>query len=376
MASLDSAVRDAHRRSAFTLIELLVVIAIIAILIGLLLSAVQMVRSAAARVQCLNNLKQIALASHNYHDTYGVFPPGLNVSPYSTARNPAFNYPAPWCGPYTGSLAYLLPYIEQDNVYQQLYNFNPPGAGLTPGALFQLNGTCPAWAYGFGPFDFEDPSIPSSLWNGTGKGYPPAANAQIKVYRCPADPGTRADYVNDAWIINFTAAFGWAVFDDWVRNIPGYGAELGRTNYLGVGGAFGEVQPGDPLPAHATWRLYKGIYYCNSKTRIADITDGVSNTLAFGEHLGGLHNNGFRELENSWLGSGWNPTKWGLAPIYGPLNNDYYTALFQSKHANGVVNFAFADGSVRGISTSVDFNVYIYASGMADGKVYSIDDLK
>src|SRR6516162_8587412 len=112
-----------HRpsRGGFTLIELLVVIAIIAILIGLLLPAVQKVREAAARMSCSNNLHQIALAAHNYHSAYGVFPPGGLSSPKSIgAADPSA--PPGWVfsGPYTGVLAFLLPYIEQDNVYKQL----------------------------------------------------------------------------------------------------------------------------------------------------------------------------------------------------------------------------------------------------------------
>ena len=319
-------------------------------------------RAAAAFVQCQNNLKQIALAAQNYHDASGTFPPGMNVSPNSTDPNPQYNYPAPWAGPYTGSLAYLLPYIEQDNVYQQLYSFAP--------GLFQLYSSTPAWAYGYEPFDFDDGSIPTSLWNGTGKGYPPAANTNIKIYRCPADPGTQAPVVLDAMLFSDTPPLCWCVSWDWVYNVPAYGAELGRSNYLGVGGAFGVVQPGDPTPLHAAWVPYTGIYYDNSQTRVADVTDGTSNTLAFGEYLGGLHNDGSRDMELSWMGAGWCPTKYGLEPIYGPQNNDYFSVQFQSKHINGVVNFAFADGSVRAISQSVDFNVYIYASGRADGQVY------
>jgi prepilin-type processing-associated H-X9-DG protein len=302
----------------------------------------------------------------------------LNVSPNSRNPYPQYVPLPPFAGPYTGLLAYLLPFIEQGNVYNELYNFNPKGAGLAPGALFKRDTTCPAWAYGFGPWDFQDPNLSATLWNGTGKGYPKGpdgrggANARIATYLCPSDPGIRADFVSDGYGFN-EAGPAMSVWHDDVLNIPGYGRELGRTNYAGVGGGAGLHLPG--AQANSVWAPYTGIYYASSRTKMTDITDGTSLTLAFGEILGGLHKNGTRDDEMSWMGTGWRSARWGLAPIYGPTGTDYRFSQFQSSHTAGIVNFAWADGHVSGISQTADFWAFVYASGKADEKVYNLDDL-
>jgi prepilin-type N-terminal cleavage/methylation domain-containing protein/prepilin-type processing-associated H-X9-DG protein len=344
------------RKRAFTLIELLVVIAIIGILIALLLPAVQKIREAAARMSCSNNLHQISLASMNYESAYGVLPPGINVSPNSrSGNNSAYTIGPPYDGPYIGILVYLLPYMEQSPEYN-----------LIPPDNFVFGTTRGAWAYSTAPYDFQ--VNPKASWfptlNGTGIA-PWAQNVRIKSYECPSDNLYQSVDPNAGGPIDAYWVESGHFFIDYVYDMPGFGHEVGRTNYMANAGYLG---PGDGLKgtALATAQKYIGPYYQNSKTKITSMGDGTSNTLAFGETLAGP-DAGARSFVVTWPGAAGMPTAYGLRPTGGPWN-------FSSRHT-AVVNFGFCDGSVRPISKSVGnagagYNAFIAAGGMNDGVVF------
>jgi prepilin-type N-terminal cleavage/methylation domain-containing protein len=326
------------QRSAFTLIELLVVIAIIAILIGLLLPAVQKVREAAARSACSNNLKQIVLASHNYASANGVLPPGY-MGPNTPGQ-------LEFVGSGAGPLAFLLPYMEQSSVYNQCN---------------------PMWFDQKRVRTDQDHFLPT-YWTAPGSvPVPPtgAFTAKIKNYVCPSAndidttfTGGFAGMLLGYITVTSPAATMYVFYNEWG---PPYNSELlGRTNYLGVQGYLGNT--GVP-----NYDQYVGIYTDASKVSIEAITsaDGSSNTLAFGEHTGGPStvqpgDPGFMTVD-SWMGGGSMPTGWGLGDVFG-----WYQ--FSSRHS-GLVQFAIADGSVRPIRTDIDFNSYTFLAGYKDGRV-------
>jgi prepilin-type N-terminal cleavage/methylation domain-containing protein/prepilin-type processing-associated H-X9-DG protein len=331
----------------FTLIELLVVIAIIAILIGLLLPAVQKVREAAARMSCQNNLKQIGLAAFNYESAYGKFPPGVCISPNSPGNSWTFG--PPFAGPYTGVLAYLLPFIEQQNIYN-----------LVPLMYFDTKGPALAWAYAVGPFDYQ---LGWSPQNGTGTGFL-GGQPHIKIYECPSDNvygplGTNPVHGYGPGLIDAYWMDGGSIWIDYLP-IPTSGGPIpfGRGNYIGSAGRLGDNADGS---GNEGPDVYKGIYNRNSTTKIAQISDGTSNTIAFGETLAGS-SPGIRDFALCWFGAGSMPTAWGLSNT-----PEWYQ--FSSKHAGNIVQFAFADGSVRPITTASNRSIYLAASGMQDGIV-------
>jgi prepilin-type N-terminal cleavage/methylation domain-containing protein len=320
--------RYSRPTAAFTLIELLVVIAIIAVLLGLLLPAVQKVREAANRLTCANNLKQIGLAAHNYQSAHNKLPPGyLGPIPNEQTIADGDNVQL------VGSLVYLLPYLERDTLYRQL----------------QVN--------------LDVRSLGPNWWSNPVNVR--LAETRINGFLCPSDDpyqdirGTvvGAHLYHDAKGVHAPGII-WA---------PPRDAGLGRTNYFGVAGAAGHGT--DPF-----WSRYEGIFTNRSASSLERIPDGTSNTLLYGEALGGI-NNGVRQFAGTWMGSFSLWTRYGMRP------NDATAQAFSSLHA-GVVQFCLADGAVRALqpgkshwsgsppvpSESSDWRVFQRLAGMRDGE--------
>jgi prepilin-type N-terminal cleavage/methylation domain-containing protein/prepilin-type processing-associated H-X9-DG protein len=354
------------RRPAFTLIELLVVIAIIAILIGLLVPAVQKVRSAAARTVCQDNLKQIGLAAHNYHSTFKTFPMGYH------GPNPNVSYPITG---YTsgnpkwiGCLVYLLPYLEQSNIYTKLRTIND--------------------------------STYTGTWYGTNPDYS-LSYTQIPVFLCPADPnspGTTLTSGSPAFVHSYaslypptTQASGIVLFYFAESNNPGISG-IGRTNYAGVAGTSfsNAVTAAVASGPGANYSMFEGIFTNRSKTSTLSIQDGTSNTLMFGEGLGG-NSPGSRDFQWTWIAIGAMPTFQGMQMGQSVVNGGVAAtstpswSSFNSAH-DAIVNFCFADGSVRPLhpggstqrnptSFGSDWYVYQMLAGKSDGQTWNTSSL-
>ncbi len=315
-------------RFGFTLVELLVVIAIIGVLVALLLPAVQAAREAARRSQCSNNLKQIGLAAHNFHDVYLRFPPGmlaaqpLAVYVFNTDQG-------------VGPLASILPYVEQNPTRDLiLRNLEP---------------------------DVRQPIY----WNDASSQN--ASRLKTNVFICPSTAPYQ-HLPNNTLLVLYPYAYtppappvqGVIHYTGTLISDPA-GQAVGRTNYMAVGGYLGNI-PG--------WEKYKGMFFNRSKTTMAMVKDGTSNTLMYGEAIGGrtAKTSGStartRDYGLTWMGGGYLATGGGLG--------GYQFGGFNGEHP-GVTQFAMGDGSVRPIANTVDFLQYVYASAMNDGNTARID---
>jgi type II secretory pathway pseudopilin PulG len=289
-----------NRVHGFTLLGLLVLLAILGLLLALLLPAVQKVREAANRMQCANNLRQIGIAVHNFHSDFGRLPPGY-LGP--TEANQLISEK----DQNISCFALLLPYMEQDNLFKQLKG------------NFAIDVREPAW--------WKDAN------NVT------VAQTAIRYLRCPSDASN----------VDLTVGTLAAVHNVG-KNIDGYvlpkptASVLGRSNYAGVSGCLGE------LSAKAKdadfFNQFKGMLGNRTQHTLGQITvqDGTSNTLMFGEGLGG-NNTGPREHAWSWMGVGAIGTYYGMSR---EPTKEHAFFRFGSQHARSA-NFCFGDCSTRTI---------------------------
>jgi prepilin-type N-terminal cleavage/methylation domain-containing protein/prepilin-type processing-associated H-X9-DG protein len=348
-----------QQRRGLTLIELMVVLAIIAVLIGLLVPAVQRVRAAANRIQCANNLHQLGLAMHNYESTGGCLPPGLNNwwPQTSVPVRPHLSYC--WRG-------LLLPYLEQDNLWRQAVALEQVGSqpppidprwpGLDPRYW------TPAWRYEW-------------IWDRSGRYFGPFSTV-VPVFSCPSDPRTLQPVQSEGVTVSLSGYLGVNGIDLWAWSTTPTGPQdlrgvLVPTNKYQGDTGFSEIRAS------------------TQGTRLAEITDGTSNTLLVGERPPGhsldfgwafgcfgqdfegtldctlgvnevnLHQTGVPEIDACPSG----PYSFRPGQIDNPCDQFHYYSL----HPGGA-HFLFADARVQFLSYGIDNATLRALASMSGGE--------
>jgi prepilin-type N-terminal cleavage/methylation domain-containing protein len=314
-------------RNGFTLIELLVVIAIIGVLIGLLLPAVQKVREAANRMSCANNLKQLALGVHNFHEAHGTFPPN-NIFTYDPTK------------PNWSWLANLLPMIEQDNLYRAAnIGGSPPNA------------------------------INQSL---------PQIATRVKTFLCPSDPdafrGPRSYPSNFDMLDPVLGPLTYEVTcyranigANWGGGPPGSALWWGTDPQWCVG----DPNNSNPSTSYDGCAAGNGVIFeTNNPLRITDVMDGTSNTIMIGEAMTEKdYQNAWCHMDNAIASSAYPPN--AKNPATGkdyPPDQWWNRYAFTSAHPGGV-QFALTDGSVRFISDTIPVAQFRALGTRAQGEV-------
>jgi prepilin-type N-terminal cleavage/methylation domain-containing protein/prepilin-type processing-associated H-X9-DG protein len=380
-----SQVANPKRLPGFTLIELLVVIAIIAVLIGLLLPAVQKVREAANRTKCQNNLKQIGLALHNFHDTFGYVP-----SAGCADGKPLSGGPWPNSGEGTNWSVYLLPFMEQGNIYTKLTFTGDSG-----------------WTN-------DENQVGSSAKNNVIL----AAGTVLQVYRCPSDP--RPALVRNDSNVHLNGDEG-----GYKVNRNSYVAIAGAVDRLDVGGLFRETRNTDNSSWDADFGItaWGGVLVPDwSGIKFSTISDGLSNTMVVGEqsdqlyfqdsatslprrsgefqmtstggglfrgHQGpGRDNQGNMSAAQPWIDArgqtfttirykintktGWRPNTAGVGVSNPRWDGEDANVPLVSPHGGGV-NVLVGDGSVRFLSDSTDLLMLARFATRDDGQTVNLN---